>query len=133
MTKRLNLTIPDTVYDGLQEWADVEGTKMTTLASYLVETATKDAMERGVISKPSQAKKIRKYRRLKHLLLDHQEELKAEPKLGDRIDALLAGEPVTTEDRLRLALFFNVKESDIEVLDENMKNGEPTTQNPTAV
>lgn len=51
MSKRINLTIPDSVYDALERWAAKEGRALANLAAFLVELQVKEALKRGDIPK----------------------------------------------------------------------------------
>ncbi|MGF1491198.1 MAG: hypothetical protein ACFBSC_01840 [Microcoleaceae cyanobacterium] len=120
MSKRIYITLSDAVYEGLEELSLIEGTKPATLGSEYISDRVKDAWNSGRIAVPSKSKLIRKYRKLKHLLLDHRDDLAADARLGERVTQILNGDQVTELDRARLALFFNVLEPDIEALDEEM-------------
>ncbi|NJK36871.1 MAG: hypothetical protein HC835_12500 [Oscillatoriales cyanobacterium RM2_1_1] len=115
MSKRINLTLPDIVIESLDYWADLEGTKTASLGAYLIESAVKEAMEKGILPKPSRGMKIRNYKNLQHLIADNLNELKTS-KLASRLDALRSGELPTEVDKVRLAMFFGVDEDDIELL-----------------
>jgi hypothetical protein len=41
------LTLPDVVYDELEAWAEFQGRPTANLAAYLVESAIREAKERG--------------------------------------------------------------------------------------
>ena len=47
VSKRVNLTLPDMVYDELEAWAEFQGRPTANLAAYLVESAIREAKERG--------------------------------------------------------------------------------------
>lgn len=47
VSKRVNLTLPDVVYDELEAWAEFQGRPTANLAAYLVESAIREAKERG--------------------------------------------------------------------------------------
>jgi hypothetical protein len=47
MSKRLNLTLPDAVYEDLESWAKQEGRAVANLASFLIEVSIRNAKERG--------------------------------------------------------------------------------------
>lgn len=47
VSKRVNLTLPDVVFDNLEAWADQQGRPVANLAAFLVEVAIRDAIERG--------------------------------------------------------------------------------------
>lgn len=51
--KRFNVTLPWGLGEALELWAKREGNKPTTLASFLVETAVREAIEQGKIPAPS--------------------------------------------------------------------------------
>jgi hypothetical protein len=41
MSKRTTITLPDSVFDDLERWADEEGRPTANLAAFLVETCVK--------------------------------------------------------------------------------------------
>lgn len=41
VSKRTTITLPDTVFDDLERWADAEGRPTANLAAYLVEICVK--------------------------------------------------------------------------------------------
>lgn len=47
--KRYNVTVPWGIGEALERWAEGEGNKPTTLASYLVEVSVRQAMSDGKI------------------------------------------------------------------------------------
>ena len=47
VSKRVFITIPDAVFDDLEDWADQQGRANANLAAFLVETAVRKAKERG--------------------------------------------------------------------------------------
>jgi hypothetical protein len=47
MSKRVNLTLPDIVYDNLEAWAEYQGRPVANLAAYLVESSIREAKEKG--------------------------------------------------------------------------------------
>ena len=47
MSKRVNLTLPDIVYDELEAWAEYQGRPVANLAAYLVESSIREAKEKG--------------------------------------------------------------------------------------
>lgn len=49
MSKRINVTLPDTVLEDLERWAQVQGRPTANLAAFLIEIAIKQAKERGEI------------------------------------------------------------------------------------
>ncbi|MEG3437728.1 hypothetical protein V0288_11415 [Pannus brasiliensis CCIBt3594] len=55
MSKRVYLTLADTVYEALERWAEDQGRPVANLAAYLVEKAVEKAQEDEKI--PSKEKK----------------------------------------------------------------------------
>ena len=47
VSKRVNLTIPDSIYLDLEDWAQQQGRPLANLASFLCETAILEAKESG--------------------------------------------------------------------------------------
>lgn len=47
MSKRIYVTLPDTVHDDLENWSDYQGRPTANLASYLIELGIREAKERG--------------------------------------------------------------------------------------
>jgi hypothetical protein len=60
VSKRVNLTLPDAVFDALERWADEEGRPTANLAAFLVEMAVKQAEAQNKIPPPPQKKTERK-------------------------------------------------------------------------
>lgn len=52
VSKRINVTLPDSVVDELEDWADAQGRSLANLAAFLLEVALKEAKNKGEI--PSQ-------------------------------------------------------------------------------
>ena len=47
VSKRINVTLPDSVADELENWAEAQGRSLANLAAFLLELALKQAKERG--------------------------------------------------------------------------------------
>ncbi|WP_082803638.1 ribbon-helix-helix domain-containing protein [Anabaena sp. 4-3] len=47
VSKRFTITVPDSVFDELEDWADQQGRPTANLASFLVETGVRQAKEKG--------------------------------------------------------------------------------------
>ncbi len=47
VSKRVFITIPDAVFADLDDWADQQGRPTANLAAFLVETAIRQAKEKG--------------------------------------------------------------------------------------
>ena len=47
MTKRISISIPDLTHEKLQHWADIEGTSLSDLASYLLRRDVEIAEKEG--------------------------------------------------------------------------------------
>ena len=47
VSKRVFITIPDAVFADLEDWADQQGRPTANLAAFLVETAIRQAKEKG--------------------------------------------------------------------------------------
>jgi hypothetical protein len=47
VSKRVNLTLPDLVYEELEGWAEYQGRPVANLAAYLVESSIREAKEKG--------------------------------------------------------------------------------------
>ncbi len=52
VSKRINVTLPDSVVDELEDWANAQGRSLANLAAFLLEMALKEAKDKGEI--PSQ-------------------------------------------------------------------------------
>jgi predicted DNA-binding protein len=52
MSKRTTITLPDEVFEKLEQWADRQGRPTANLAAFLVEVAVRDAEEKGNIGQP---------------------------------------------------------------------------------
>ncbi len=49
MSKRINVTLPDAVYEELEWWAEAQGRPTANLANFLIESALRQARKRGEI------------------------------------------------------------------------------------
>lgn len=49
MTKRLSTSLPDLIYQMLQDWADTEETSLSDLSGYILKRAVEDAQKEGKI------------------------------------------------------------------------------------
>jgi hypothetical protein len=62
VSKRINVTLPDSVVNELEQWADIQGRSLANLAAFLLESSLNQAKERGDIptqESPVQQKKPR--------------------------------------------------------------------------
>ncbi|MBD2261157.1 hypothetical protein [Pseudanabaena sp. FACHB-2040] len=50
MSKRYNITLPDGIAEALEQWAEGEKNKPSTLAAFLVESAVRQAIDQGKIA-----------------------------------------------------------------------------------
>lgn len=49
VSKRVNVTLPDEIFEALDNWADQQGRPTANLAAFLIETAVREALERKAI------------------------------------------------------------------------------------
>ncbi|MEM7770420.1 MAG: hypothetical protein AAF327_07905 [Cyanobacteria bacterium P01_A01_bin.37] len=56
MAKRVFATVPDTVAEDLEKWADQQGRSLSNLVGFLLENSLRTAKERGEF-KPAEVKK----------------------------------------------------------------------------
>jgi predicted DNA-binding protein len=56
MSKRTTITLPDVVFEELEEWADQQGRPTANLASFLVELGIRQAKEKGEFTPQSKSK-----------------------------------------------------------------------------
>jgi hypothetical protein len=56
VSKRVNLTLPDSVFYALERWAEAEGRPTANLAAFVVELAVKEAEAQNKIPPPSDKK-----------------------------------------------------------------------------
>jgi predicted DNA-binding protein len=54
MSKRVGITLPDTIHDKLGRWAKAEGRPLANLCNFLLEKAVREAEEKGDIPPPAQ-------------------------------------------------------------------------------
>ena len=52
VSKRVFMTLPDAVFEELELWADQQGRPTANLAAFLVETALREAKEKGEFKPP---------------------------------------------------------------------------------
>jgi CopG-like RHH_1 or ribbon-helix-helix domain, RHH_5 len=61
VSKRINVTLPDTLYDELERWAEAQGRPTANLAAFLIEIGLKEGKEKGEVPppvKPQNSKRI---------------------------------------------------------------------------
>jgi CopG-like RHH_1 or ribbon-helix-helix domain, RHH_5 len=49
VSKRINVTLPDSVVEELESWAEAQGRSLANLAAFLLESSVKQAKEKGEI------------------------------------------------------------------------------------
>jgi CopG-like RHH_1 or ribbon-helix-helix domain, RHH_5 len=54
VTKRVSVSIPDLTHEKLQRWADIEGTNLADLASYLLRRDVEIAEKEGKLQYPDE-------------------------------------------------------------------------------
>lgn len=54
MAKRVNVTLPDTVYADLERWADLRDQAIATVAAIAIELAIRDVKDRGELPSTSE-------------------------------------------------------------------------------
>jgi CopG-like RHH_1 or ribbon-helix-helix domain, RHH_5 len=47
VSKRINVTLPDSVVEDLEYWADAQGRSLANLAAFILESSVKKAKENG--------------------------------------------------------------------------------------
>ncbi|MEK0179418.1 MAG: hypothetical protein EAZ78_07770 [Oscillatoriales cyanobacterium] len=47
MSKRVHITLPDYIYESLEQWADRQGRPTASLIAFIVETAVLEAKKKG--------------------------------------------------------------------------------------
>ena len=62
VSKRINVTLPDSVVDELEDWANTQGRSVANLAAFLLEMAIKEAKDKGEISSQGFSKQQKKNR-----------------------------------------------------------------------
>ncbi|NEP01652.1 MAG: hypothetical protein F6K58_23945 [Symploca sp. SIO2E9] len=59
MSKRVFLTLPDSVYENLEQWASSQGRPIANLAAFLVEVAVAEAEEAGKIPQKNESPSLK--------------------------------------------------------------------------
>ena len=54
VSKRVFVTLPDSVFEDLEQWAESQGRPTANLAAFLIETSVRQAKERGEITPKNQ-------------------------------------------------------------------------------
>ncbi len=58
VSKKFSVTVPDQIFELLEEWADEQGRPTANLAAYLIEAGIRSAIDKGeLIPKPTRDKK----------------------------------------------------------------------------
>jgi CopG-like RHH_1 or ribbon-helix-helix domain, RHH_5 len=50
VSKRVFVTLPDSVFEDLEQWAESQGRPTANLAAFLIETSVRQAKERGEVA-----------------------------------------------------------------------------------
>ena len=72
MPQSLKLTLADEIYNDLRQWAGKEGRPVANLAGFIVETAIRQARERGIISDTPDSELLKAIDLLRKLTEDEQ-------------------------------------------------------------
>ncbi len=48
MSKRINITLPGSVLDDLEWWAELQGRPTANLAAFLIEMSIKESKDKGI-------------------------------------------------------------------------------------
>ena len=59
VSKRVNLTLPDVVYEDLERWAGLQGRPPANLGAFLVEAAIRKAKELGELPPASETTTVK--------------------------------------------------------------------------
>ena len=57
VSKKFSVTVPDAIYEQLEQWADEQGRPAANLAAFLIEVGIRQAIERGELEPKSTRKK----------------------------------------------------------------------------
>jgi predicted DNA-binding protein len=52
VSKRINVTLPDSLYEELERWAEAQGRPTANLAAFLIEIGLREGKEKGEIPPP---------------------------------------------------------------------------------
>jgi CopG-like RHH_1 or ribbon-helix-helix domain, RHH_5 len=111
VSKRFFVTLPDSIGDALDRWADSERNKPATLAAFLLEQVIRRALDEGRI--PPEPN----YKSFLDLLTKNWDALIAYDRIpGDRLEKLKAGEHPTDLEVARIALALRLDEQYLERL-----------------
>lgn len=127
MSRRVFLTLPDSVADDLERWAGAEGNKAASLAGFIVEKAVREAKEQGKIPNPN-AEPLPDYKNLGQLVMNNLSKLVSSGKFPNgRLKELMDGASPTEIEILRIALICGLTEEYVAALPINGgTNAKPT-------
>lgn len=143
--KRITVTLPDTSYDELEDWADQHGRPVANLATFLIEQSITDAKRSGDYvprRKPSVvgvleastvqqlifqglASPNRKWSKSSNPIQVFTDEAQLEI---NEVQLILAGERPSTEQCLAVARVLDVDELQLLALVKRQYNGESKSQ-----
>jgi hypothetical protein len=116
--KRFNVTLPWGLGEALERWAKSEGNKPTTLASYLVEKAVRDAIEQGKVSAPS---------------LSEDEVEQGEPKTIQNLLFRVLADPKFSESPKPIETFADAALMEPSQVRDILEGGKPTDDDVVAL
>jgi hypothetical protein len=118
VSKRILVTLPDTLHDDVEGWADYQGRPTANLASYLIEVGVREAKSRGEFRiKDKKLSSDLVYKTVAELVRKNLDALIEYNRIDrSRLDALIKGDRPTDLEMARIALALGLDESYVEQL-----------------
>jgi len=114
---RLSIALPDGLLRALERWAEAEGNKPTSLATFLLEKSIREAIEEGKIPSPGETDPATfSYKSISQLVMRNWDRLVEYGRVDlERLKVIRDdGDRPSELEIARLALALNLEESDIE-------------------
>ena len=112
MTKRFHTTVPDMIGNIIERWSEHEGSRPSSLASFLLETVIREKLKAGEIPKEwAEPRETKNYETLAELVKRNFSTLIDTGKFKDpRLKALINDNQPTEVELLRIALILGLSE-----------------------
>ena len=116
VSKRFFVTVPDSIGEALDRWAESERNKPATLAAFLLEQVIRQAIDQGKIPDPP---KEPSYKTIAELASKNTDRLTEYGRLSpERLQAIKKGDRPNELEIARIALALGLDESYVETLAE---------------
>lgn len=110
MSKRFFVTLPDSIGEALDRWAESERNKPASLAAFLLERMVREAMDQGRIP-AAESEPQHDYKKFSQVVMHNMSKLVESGKFPNgRLKELMSGQKPSEVELLRVALICGLSE-----------------------